>query len=468
MPQSVNRRSFLSASGGLGLLGSASAAGQSSARAGSGRDPAGNQDPPNFLFILLDKCRRDAIGTYGRSDVHTPNIDQLAADGIRFDNCYAPQPLCGPCRASILTGKYPHEHGMRKNTYPYVPSGSNNVYQEPIPDPFADPRFDLWDNFPHFLNNAGYRTAHIGKWHLGERNPGFFDVWKSFNSQIHHWLGEPHKSRYRPTVQTDSAVEFIEENADRPFFLYQSYYSPHEPNNPPKRFHEPYEGKNVEHEEYYASVTALDEEIGRMIDALRSSNVLDNTFVILTTEHGRTWIDRPGTLAGMSIAYDEAARLPLIMHYPRVLPAGVAWQSGVSSVDLMPTIMDAAGLYGRLDRDYSDRSLIADLVGGRDEWNREIVIQNISQKGIDGVLFEERAIRTERWKLILRDFQAWPRMRVDELYDMEDDPGETQNLVSARPDVVKELAERLATWGDEHEDALAVKLGRRTISERPD
>ena len=213
---------------------------------------------------------------------------------------------------------------------------------------------------PHFLNNAGYRTGHFGKWHLGERNPGVFDAWKSFNLQIHHWLGEPFKSPYRPTVQADIAVGFIEENADRPFFLYQSYYSPHEPNNPPKRFHEPYTGKNVEHEDYYASVTALDEEIGRMVDALRRSNVLDNTFIILTTEHGRTWIGRPGTAAGMSISYDGAARLPLIMHYPRLLRAGVVWLAGVSSVDLMPTIMHAAGLYGRLDEDYWDRSLIPD------------------------------------------------------------------------------------------------------------
>ena len=447
----------------LGLLRSAAAIPSASAQTGATGDQSGDQRPPNFLFILFDKCRRDAIGAYGRPDVHTPNMDRLAAGGVRFDNCYAPQPLCGPCRASILTGKYPHEHGMQKNTYPYVPNGSNNLYHESIPDPFGDPRFDLWENFPHFLNIAGYRTGHIGKWHLGERNPGFFDVWKGFNSQVLHWLGEPYQSRYRPTVQTDMAVEFIDENADRPFFLYQSYYSPHEPNNPPKKFLEPYKGKNVEHEEYYASVTALDEEIGRMVDALRRNNILDNTFIVITTEHGRTWIDRPGTLAGMSISYDEAARLPLIMHCPKLLPAGVVWQAGVSSVNLMPTIMHAAGLYGRENQDYSDRSLITDVLSGRDEWKRTIVIQNISQKGIDGIQFVERALRTERWKLILRDFPASPRMRADELYDMQNDPGETKNLYSDRPTAVKDLAGKLAAWGDEHRDELAVKLGRQSM-----
>ncbi len=88
--------------GGLGMFGGAAAAPAAAAQAG------GDQRPPNFLFILFDKCRRDAIGAYGRTDVHTPNMDQLATGGVRFDNCYAPQPLCGPCRASILTGKYPH------------------------------------------------------------------------------------------------------------------------------------------------------------------------------------------------------------------------------------------------------------------------------------------------------------------------------------------------------------------------
>ncbi len=109
---------------------------------------------------------------------------------------------------------------------------------------------------------------------------------------------------------------------------------------------------NVELEEYCASVTALDEEIGRMIDVLRRNNVLDNTFIILTTEHGSTWTDRLGTVARTSFRYDEAARLPLIMHYPRFLPAGVVGQSGVSSVGPMPTIMHASGLCSRLDEEY--------------------------------------------------------------------------------------------------------------------
>ena len=451
----MKRRSVLTAVAGAPLL--------ASAQTQPGREDA-YEGRPNFLFVLFDKCRRDGIGAYGRTDVHSPNIDRLAQGGVRFNNCYAPQPLCGPARASIITGQYPHRHGMRKNTYPYARTLSNNVYHESIPDPFGDPRFDLWDNFPHFLNVAGYRSAHIGKWHLGPANPGFFDIWKSFNSQILHWVGQPHKSPYRHEVHTDLGIEFIEQNADRPFFLYQSYYSPHEPNDPPKQFRDLFRGKNVDHDDYYASISALDWNVGRLVEALKRKNLLDRTFIIITTEHGRTWIDRPGTLAGMSIAYDEAARLPLIMHCPALLPEGAVWESGVSLVDLMPTIMHAANVVGRGGRDYADRSLLPDLQEGRDEWRRQIVIQNISQQAIQGSNYEERALRTERWKLILRKFDVRPQMRVDELYDMKADPEETRNLYAARTDVVRELATALQEWGEENEDALAIELGRRSSS----
>ncbi len=453
----MERRAFLGAALGGALATQASVAQTSRSETGG--------KAPNFVFILFDKCRRDAIGAYGRSDVHTPNMDKLAAEGVRFDACYAPQALCGPCRASIITGKYPHEHGLQKNVYPFVPSGSNNVYQEPIPAPFADPRFDLWANFPYFLNAAGYATGHIGKWHLGSANPGFFDYWKGFNSLMLHWLGEPYNSPYRPEVHTDLGIKFIEEHADEPFFLYQSYYSPHEPNNPPKQYYEPYEGKDVEHVDYYATVTGLDHEVGRIVETLRRKDLLDNTFIIITTEHGKSWEDRPGTYQGMSIAYDDAARLPLIMHCPSILPKGITWKSGVSSVDIMPTIMHAAGLYGYGRESYVDRSLLPDIQAGRDEWSRTIVIENISQKGIEGMQSVERALRTKRWKLILRDFPAAPGQRVDELYDMENDPDERRNLFASKTDVVKKLAAELAAWGDEHQDPLAIRLGRRAAGD---
>ena len=420
--------------------------------------------PPNIVFFLFDKCRRDAIGAYGERKCHTPNIDFLAETGVRFDNCYTPQALCGPARASILTGSYPHLHGLRKNVYEAHPGASYSTYQDVIPDPFRDQRFKIWDNFPHFLNVSGYATGHIGKWHLGPANPGFFDYWKGFNSVFLHWIGEPHKSRYRPDVHTDQGIRFIERHKDEPFFLYQSFYSPHEPNDPPKQFLEPYEGQ--EHADYYASVSALDHNVGRVLDTLRKNDLLDNTLIIFSTEHGRSWVDRPGTQEGMCTSYDESARVPLIMRYPKRLPQGKVWNSGVSLVDLHPTIMDIANIrpvYSMLFRTFPQiqgTSLIDRVNNDRDEWTDPVVIENVPQRAIDGAIYDERAIRDERYKLILRKFENRPEIRQPELYDLKSDPGETKNIYSSRAAVVKRLSQTLVTWGEKYEDPLAIELGR--------
>jgi arylsulfatase A-like enzyme len=439
----MNRRVFLSSLG--GAVTAASARGQSAER------------PPNVLFLLFDKCRTDAIGAYGERDVHTPNIDKLAAGGVRFANCYTPQALCGPARASILTGCYPHQHGLRRNVYPHGSGRLNSNYQEPIADPFRDPRFELWYNFAYLLNAAGYETAQIGKWHLGPGNPGFFDYYKGFNSLLHHWIGEPHRSRYRPDVHTEQGIDFIDRNAGRPFFLYQSYYAPHAPDDPPKEYLERY--AREEHAGYYGAVSNLDWNVGRLIEALRRHKLLDNTFIILSTEHGRSWDLRPGTTEGMCTAYEESSRIPLLMHCPKLLPSRLVWESGVSLVDLAPTIHEAAGIIPPSRAVVQGRSLISLVRDGQDRWDRPVVMQNVPQAAVDGSYYDERAIRDERYKLILRDFDARPELRPGELYDLRSDPKEKNNLYSTEPAIVKRLAGMLKTWGGENGDDRATRLG---------
>jgi len=453
----MDRRSFLSTTGVAPL-----AAAQSSAGA-TGEDGR----PPNILFLLFDKCRRDAIGAYGLRDVHTPNIDRLASEGVLFENCYVPQALCGPTRASILTGSYPHWHGLRRNVYPITPGKLASNYQEPIIDPFREPRFRLIDNFAYFLNNAGYATAHIGKWHLGNLEPGFFDYWKSFNSLLRHWIGEPHQSRYRPDVHTEQGMRFIERNSDDPWLLYQSYYAPHEPLDPPRQFVEMYDGQ--EHAGYYGSVSNLDWNVGRLLETLERTGQLDNTLIILTTEHARTWEERPGTSEGMCVAYDEVARIPLILRYPKAFQPGTRWTSGVSSCDLMPTILEAAGVKPVLGTHPSPTrpfihgdSLISRVRDQQDQWDRPIIIENLPQAAIDGSFYEERAIRWKQWKLILRLFDNRPAIRPGELYDLSADPDEKRNLWNDQPAVVKDLAQRLVQWGEQTQDPLAVRLGNET------
>jgi len=322
----------------------------------------------------------------------------------------------------------------------------------------------LWDNFPFLLANGGYETGHIGKWHMGIANPGFFNTWKSFNSGLPPWVGEPHKSGYRADVQTSEGVEFIERNASRQFFLYMSYYPPHEPCDPPKEYLEFYQGRNDASTRYYGAVANLDWNVGRLVATLEKHHLLERTLIILTTEHGRAWGPRPGTAAGhgYDIAYDEAARIPLILRYPPLLPKGLVWRSGVSLVDLMPTVLEIAKVTP--PRRLHGRSLLGAIREGRDQWDRAIVIENFSQSPIEGSHCAERAIRTQRWKLILRKFETRPQLRVDELYDLPADPEETRNVCASaeHPATVKELAATLRKWGEETGDPLAVELGRRS------
>lgn len=420
--------------------------------------------PPNVLLLLFDKCRADAVGAYGRSEPQTPHLDGLAASGVRFDHAYTPQALCGPARASLLTGLYPHAHGVRRNVYPAPAGRVNSNFQEVIVDPFRDARFRLWDNFVYQLNNAGYATGCIGKWHLGPVNPGFFDTFKAFNSLLRHWVGEPHQSAYRPNVETDEAVRFIESHGSRPWFLYQSYYAPHEPLDPPKEFADRFRGR--EHADYHATIANLDWNVGRILETLRRRNLLDDTLVIFTADHGRTWVDRPGSAEGIALSYEEVARVPLIVRYPARLREPRVWRSGVNLTALAPTVLDACGVSlaqgmaaANLTPTLHAASLFSTL-SGPDEWREPVILQNIPQRAIDGSLFDERAVRTARHKLILRKFDLRPELRPGELYDLEADPQETRNLYAAEKKVVATLAAQLESWAARTRDDTAMELAR--------
>ncbi len=441
------------------------------------------QRPPNIVLILFDWARRDAIGVYSSKDVTTPNIDALANDGVRFENAYTPATLCSPARASIITGVYPHAHQLRKTMYPAgINGGLPTMYPDPIANPFDDERFNLAINFPRYVTNSGFATAHIGKWHLGTGNPGFFDLFKSYNSLMPHWVGEPNQSAYREDIQTNEGIRFIQQNADRPFFLYQSYYTPHAPYQPPRKFVDLYQDRKIDHKNYYASVSSLDDNVGRIVDALKEQNILDDTLIIISTDHGGSFQERPGSFRGMGIAYDDAARIPMIMHWPGGLPGNVVWKSAVSLVDLAPTILAAANINtksrimeiitGRVGSPFHGRNLIIELKSGNDNWPTPVFMQNIPEAAIENSWFDERAMRSERWKLVLRDFTADPRPRSNAFFDLANDPGESVNLYY-KANYRKQLKAQLKLMlrhAEEMRDSLTIKLAIKELDilEHPD
>ena len=433
--------------------------------------------PPNVVLIVGDWLRRDAIGVYDEKPVQTPNIDALANSGIRFDNAYTPASLCTPARASILTGVYPHQHGLERVIYPAgFPGKIPTKHPEGLSDPWHDNRYRLWDNFLVYLHNTGYQNAHIGKWHLGTSNPGFFDYWKSFNSLMPHWVGTPYESAYREDIQTDEGIRFIEQNADRPFFLYQSYYSPHAPFQPPPEYRALYEGVDIDHKDYYAMVSSLDANVGRIVATLRRKRLLENTLIIFIADHGGSFRERPGSYRGMGVAYDETARIPMIMHWPNGLPRGEVWESGVSLVDLAPTILGAAGIRseneirriitGRAGSMFHGVNLIPAIRSGEDDWSRPVFMQNIPERAIKGSRYDERAMRSQRHKLILREFFAQPGMQHNEFYDLETDPEETRNLYHDKSyqTVLRQQIELMLRWSRANDDTLAIKLAAAELA----
>ncbi len=396
---------------------------------------------PNFLFLIADQFRADALGAAGNTFCRTPYLDSLARGGVRFSNAYCPQALCSPSRASLMTGVYPHTTGV-----------DTNIYK--VDSALAMPQYRLVPNWPTLLRQAGYVTGYIGKWHLGERDPGLFDYWNGYNSLQPHWLGKRNESEYRSDVETDDAMRFLEKHRARPFALILSLYPPHTPYDPPKRFEDLYAGRGMEHLPYYAAATAVDWDIGRLLGRLEALGLEDNTMVSFTADHGETFGRRFGS-SNKTVCYEESAKVPLLVRWPSRLPRALVYEGGVCTIDLMPTILEAAGL--PLPARLQGRSRLREMERCDLGWKAPVFLQNITQKEFEGRPVVERGVRTEHWKLILRNYYR------NELYNLETDPGETNDLFTApeSKQKVAELAALLRDWGERAGDRVAVELAQR-------
>jgi choline-sulfatase len=207
--------------------------------------------------------------------------------------------------------------------------------------------------------------------------------------------------------------------------------------------------------EYYAAVSAIDWNVGRLLEVLKANGTEHNTLVIFSADHGDTFGKRPGTSlpSPKTVCYDDSAKVPLMMRWPAGLPRALTYRGGVSSVDIMPTILEAAGV--PIPSRVQGRSRIREIQTNDLGWKEPVFMENITHTPIaDGKIAVERAVRTERWKLILRDH---PR---HELYDMQADPGEANDLF-ARPEyaaTIRELAGLIQDWGRRLGDRVAVEL----------
>ncbi len=436
------------------------------------------------------------LGCYGNAELHTPHIDRMASEGMRFDNAFCPNAMCSPCRASVLTGLMPSQHGI------------HTWLDDHIEDQWPDDWSAIADfhTLPQILADNGYKTALIGKYHLGSpaKPKDGFDHWVALN--IGHTL-----SFYDNTIMdngrevvvpehsvdyfTDKSVDFIEghDDADGPFFLFLTYNAPygHWPSirgpagNRFARLYEttpmnsvPREGvsdevvawylQNLEHDvppdwlapilqlpneleslrNYFSQISMIDDGVGKVMEALKRKSQDDNTLVIYTADHGFSLghhgVWGHGEDAWPSNCYGVSYSIPLLMRHPGVIPEAQTSQRFVGTTDMFETILDYAGLNDApRNAKAPARSFAPTLRGADQDWDDVVFMEQE----------ETRAIRTPKW-LYMHRFPESGHDFKDELYDLEEDPGEYRNLAAdpSMTDVVAQLRERLEAFFDQYAD----------------
>ncbi len=442
-----------------------------------------SQDRPNVVFFLVDDLGWTDIGCFGSSFYDTPNIDRLAATGMRFTQAYAANPVCSPTRASIMTGKYPTRLGI--TTY-INQSGGNQPEQWDrntpfLPAPYAD-RMPLEETtLAEALKAGGYATFFAGKWHLGpegfwpedqgfDRNRGGIELGgpyggnKYFSPYDNPRLEDGPDGEHLPDRLASETAAFIEENQNRPFFTYLSFYSVHTPLMARADLQEKYERRAAEgpavaygqelgrkvrlvqnHPVYAGMVEAMDQAVGKVLDKLEALGLAENTLVIfmsdnggLSTSEGHSTSNLP-LRAGKGWLYEGGIREPMIIRWPGHTEPGSASGVPVISTDFFPTILDVCGL-DPMPEQHLDGISLAPLLEGADRLDRENLFWHFPHFGNQGAR-PGAVIREGPYKLI--EYYEDGRL---ELFQVEADPSEQYDLVGSEPARVPEMREKLHRW----------------------
>ena len=433
---------------------------------------------PNVILILVDDLGWMDLSCQGSRYYETPNLDRLAAQGMRFTNAYAACAVCSPTRAAVQTGRYPARLGVtdwirsrfqggaipadKKN-----PTGFTGGKRK-----FLVPKNALWMEsneitIAELLKPAGYISCHIGKWHLGADDwypqkqgydfnfggcdygqpPSYFDPYnrpKHKNPMIR--AGIPHLpgrqlGQYLSDREAEEAVNFIEKYKDKPFFLNMDNYAVHTPIQAKADVTAKYERKTKTRQKnakYAAMVESVDDCVGRIMTSLENHGIADRTVIIFTSDNGGlSGVTNNSPLrSGKGYAYEGGIRVPLLIKWPGVVKPGTTSGEPVTSVDYFPTIAEITGLDLPEGRDIDGLSL-AELLSfqGKQKLGREAIYWHFPHYRHDPGPYS--IIREGDWKLI--KFYEGPM----ELFDLKNDLGETKNLASVMPEKVKRLEVRL-------------------------
>ncbi|PCJ59657.1 MAG: sulfatase [Planctomycetota bacterium] len=441
---------------------------------------------PNIVFILIDDMGWRDLSCYGSTFYETPNIDKLFSEGMHFTNAYAACPVCSPTRASILTGKYPANVGVTD----YIGGHTKGIV---IDAPYIDHLPLSEKSLAKTLKNNGYNTWHVGKWHLGGEE--YYPEKHGFDVNIGgcHWghpkggyfspwnmdtLPENKEGEYLTDRLTDEAIKLIENSSDdKSFFLNMWYYSVHTPIQAKEEKIKKYEDKAVklgldkinaleegenfscEHKRdqkvvrrivqsdptYAAMIESLDENIGRLVKAIDDKGETDNTIIIFTSDNGGLSTAEGSPTCNAPLAegkgwmYEGGTREPLIVKWPSNISEGSMCDVPVTSPDFYPTLLEVTEI-NLMPEQHQDGVSILPLLKGEHRIDREAVFWHYPHYGNQGGT-PGCSIRLGNYKLI--EFFEDNRL---ELYDLEKDIGEKENLINTFPDITKDLHNKLINW----------------------
>ncbi len=406
---------------------------------------------PNILFILPDQLRAQALGCMGNTDVRTPNIDRMAAEGLLLPNTFANTPVCCPARADMLTGTYAHRNGMVANDLRLRESELT---------------------IANYLHDAGYRTGFIGKWHLdgGPRMPGFippgprrhgFEFWAANECSHAHFDTQYFRDtpeaipihKFEAEAWTDVALEFIRAADPRPYFLIVSMGPPHDPYKAPPEFSTLYDPAKLKMRpnwrqepgvpgpadiaQYYGNVTAVDTQIGRLLAAAG-----EDTVVLLSSDHGDMLGSQGRRLKRKP--WEESIRIPGVLRCPKRIRAGSRSDAIFTHVDFAPTLLGLCGVKipAKMQGANLSGAITGTTTGGKSTAPDSAFFQIFGPFRGDGTEDAWRGVRTHRYMYARFESKPWT------LYDVEKDPYEMKNLVDdpGSQSPLKEMDRKLTQW----------------------
>lgn len=423
---------------------------------------------PNIFVILCDDLGYSDVGFNGSKDILTPNLDKLANNGVIFSSGYVAHPFCGPSRAALITGRYPHKIGTPYN----LPANSETIGKGvPVSEKFLSKE----------LQDAGYYTGAIGKWHLGATeqfhpNKRGFDEFFGFLGGGHKYFPEEYRKLYRKQKQagnkviweylqplehngkpiqeeeylTDAfsreAMQFLDQarkNKKDNFFLYLAYNAPHTPLEAKIEDMEKFKSiKDEERRLFAAMVYAVDRGVGKIVQKLKANGQFENTLIIFLSDNGGK-LSKGGTnnplKGGKGDTFEGGYRVPMFFHWSRVLPKNIIRNYPVSSLDLYPTFASLAQIKICDDKKLDGKNVLADVISGMDPHKDEMIYALRHR-----LTYNDVGARKGKWKITKMNNKPW------QLFNISKDIGETHDLSYKFPKRLKQMVSETEEWSKSH------------------